>query len=64
MTDATPRLQRGLRTAAYLLVMGLLVEVATLYWASPISFLSFIVIGALLVFAGVLIYLWTIVRFR
>jgi hypothetical protein len=61
MTDNTSRLQRKLKTAAYLLIAGLLIEGITLYWAHPTSFLLFISLGGVLIVAGVTTYLLAIV---
>jgi len=60
-TDVLP-LQRKLKTAAILLIAGLLFEGFSLYWAHPTSFLLFIGIGATLVLAGIAIYLIAISR--
>ena len=49
MTENTSRLQRKLKTAAYLLISGLAVEGITLHWAHPTSFLLFIGLGGILV---------------
>ena len=61
MTDNASRLQRKLKTAAYLLTSGLAVEGITLHWAHPTSFLLFISLGGILVLAGIAIYLIAIV---
>ena len=61
MTDTSPRLQRKLKTAAYLLTAGLLVEGITLQWGHPTSFLLFICLGGILVGAGIAIYLIALV---
>jgi hypothetical protein len=61
MTDHSSRLQRKLKTAAYLLIAGLAVEGITLHWAQPASFLVFILIGGVLVLAGIAVYLIAIV---
>ncbi len=61
MTETSSRLQRKFKTAAYLLTAGLLVEGVTLHWAHPTSFLSFIILGGLLVGAGIAIYLFALV---
>ena len=61
MTETSPRLQRKCKTAAYLLTAGLLVEGITLHWAHPTSFLLFIVLGGILVGAGIAIYLIALV---
>jgi hypothetical protein len=59
--ENSAHLQRKLKTAAYLLIAGLAVEGATLNWAHPTSFLLFIIVGGILVAAGILIYLIALV---
>ena len=61
MTDSTSRMQRKLKTAAYLLIAGLAVEGISLNWAHPTSFLLFIILGGILVVAGIAIYLIALV---
>jgi hypothetical protein len=54
-------IDRRLRQAGFLIALGLLVELLTLAWNSPIAFLVFLGLGGLLIFAGILIYLWSLV---
>ena len=61
MTEKGSRLQRKLKTAAYLLIFGLAVEGITLHWAYPTSFLLFTGLGGLLVLAGIAFYLIAII---
>ena len=61
MADNSLRLQRRLKTAAYLLIAGLIIEVVTLYWTSPMSFIFFIGVSGTLVGLGVIVYLIAIV---
>ena len=61
MAENTPQLQRRLKIAAYLLIAGLVVEVLTLYWSSPLSFMLFIGVSGILVAVGVIVYLIAIV---
>jgi hypothetical protein len=61
MTGSASRLQRKLKTAAYLLIAGLAVEAISLNWAHPTSFLLFIILGGILVVAGIAIYLIALV---
>jgi hypothetical protein len=61
MADHSPPLQRRLKIAAYLLIAGLIIEVVTLYWTSPISFILFIGLSGTLVALGVIVYLIAIV---
>jgi hypothetical protein len=60
MTENMSRLQRKLKTAAYLLIAGLAVEGITLQWAHPTSFLVFIILGGILVLAGIATYLFAL----
>ena len=57
MADNSPRLQRRLKIAAYLLIAGLVVEVLTLYWSSPLSFMLFIGVAGTLIALGTIVYL-------
>ena len=52
---------RKLQLAGILIVLGLVVELLTLAWNNPISFIVFLSVGGLLMFAGVAIYLWSLV---
>ena len=61
MTQSAANLQRRLRTAARLLMVGMGVEAITLLWADPTSFLLFLGVGGVLVVAGVVTYLKAIV---
>ena len=61
MTNNRSSLQRKLNIAAYLLIVGLAVEGITLHWAHPTSFVLFIVLGGILVLAGIAVYLIAIV---
>ena len=63
MMEADPRLSRRLRFAGLLLGWGLLIEAATLFWPHPTAFLVFLLLGGLLVAAGVLLYLFTIASY-
>jgi hypothetical protein len=47
-----------LRFAGTLVILGLAVQLATLLEAHPYSFLSFLLVGSGLVFAGVVTFLW------
>ncbi|HWC18129.1 MAG TPA: hypothetical protein VG498_14000 [Terriglobales bacterium] len=50
-----------LRLAGILIALGLLVELFTLAWNNPIAFLVFLGLGGLLIFAGIVIYLLSLV---
>jgi hypothetical protein len=55
-------MERSLRIAAILLVAGLLVELFTLNSARPTAFLVFVGVGGLLIAAGIVLYLITLLR--
>lgn len=59
----TDRLARRLKLAGLLLILGLLVELVTMFWAHPTAFLVYLLLGGLLVAAGVLLYLYSIATF-
>ncbi len=63
MTGADPRIARRLKLAGLLVGLGLLIEAATLFWSHPTAFLAFLLLGGLLVAAGVLLYLFTIANY-
>ena len=61
MTENGSRLHRKLKLAGYLLLAGLAVEGITLNWSHPTSFLLFIILGGVLILAGITVYLIEIV---
>jgi hypothetical protein len=54
-------LHRRLKISSILVSAGLLVEVVTLFWSHPLTFVAFIVLGGTLVGMGILLYLYSIV---
>ena len=50
-----------LRLSGLLIALGLGVELATLFWNHPLSLFLFLGLGTLLVGAGMLLYLWSVV---
>jgi hypothetical protein len=50
-----------LRLAALLVMVGIVVEIASLTWRHPTAFIVFVGIGGLLMAAGMSTFLWTIV---
>lgn len=65
----SPMRSLGLRTglagrlqlAGLLVATGIAVELGTLFWNHPISLFLFLTLGAGLVGAGMLLYLWSVV---
>lgn len=54
---------RRLRLSALLLIAGLVIQAATLFWSHPTAFVFFLVGGGTLVAAGLGMYLWVSVTY-
>ena len=50
-----------LQLAGLLIAAGIVVQLGTLFWNHPVSLFLFLTLGAGLVVAGMLLYLWTVV---
>ena len=55
-------LERRLQLAGVLIILGLLVEAISLPGIRPVAFLVFVGVGGLLLGAGVLLYLYSLVH--
>lgn len=64
MTGSANRIERRLQISGILLILGLLTEAVCLFWARPLSFLTFITIGGGFLFLGVLVYLLSLLTTR
>ena len=51
-----------LRLAGGLIALGLLVQALSLLWNHPLSFVAFVSLGGLLVAAGIVLYLFALVK--
>ena len=54
-------ISRLLRIASILIVVGLVAEVASLLWFHPLSFVLFAFVAAVLVGAGILVFLASLI---
>lgn len=54
-------IEKRLRLAGLLLMVGLLVEAICLQWAKPIAFILLVVVGGTLCGAGIVVYLYSLV---
>jgi hypothetical protein len=54
-------IERRLRISGVLVILGLLVEALCLAWRGPLAFLVFLGLGGLLLFAGIVVYLHSLV---
>jgi len=57
----TINIERRLRIAGTLVVLGLLIELGSLLWSHPLAFILFIAAGGLLIGAGILVYLYSLI---
>lgn len=57
-------LERRLQVSGVLLIFGLLTEAVCLFWARPLSFLTFIGIGGAFLFLGIFVYLVSLVSIK
>lgn len=53
--------ERRIRRASLLVAVGLLIQLATLGWIHPLSFVAFLSVGCPLEAAGVLYFLYALV---
>ena len=52
---------RFLQVSSGLIILGLLVELVSLLWFHPLSFLLFVFVGATLIGLGIIVYLASLV---
>jgi hypothetical protein len=53
--------ERSLQISGVLIILGLLVEALCLAWRGPLAFMVFLCVGGLLLFAGMALYLISLV---
>ena len=61
MMSSANSMEKRLQIAGVLLIIGLVVEAVCLLWARPISFVIFVALGGLFLFAGVITFLFSLV---
>lgn len=61
MSQMSP-VEHRVRVAGVLLFLGLLIEAATLQWAHPTAFLVFLLASGLLIAAGTLTFLYSLLQ--
>lgn len=61
MTFRNLELKWLLRISSALIILGLLVEIASLLWFHPLSFVLFTFVGASLIGLGIVVYLASLV---
>jgi hypothetical protein len=58
---STNPLEKRLQIAGVFMILGLLVEALCLVWKGPLAFLVFLGMGGILLFAGIVVYLFSLV---
>jgi len=61
-SEPTSSMMKVLRVAGSLTLLALVIEAISLIWRAPLAFLLFAFVGGAFFAAGVLIYLYSIVR--
>lgn len=61
MTQSQLAIDRELQISGTLLILGLAVAIISLLWKAPLAFLLFAGVGGLLIVAGIVVYLYSIV---
>ena len=61
MMSSANSMEQRLQIAGVLLIIGLVIEAVCLLWARPISFVIFVALGGLFLFAGVITFLFSLV---
>jgi hypothetical protein len=61
MTSSANSMEKRIRAAGIILIIGLLIEALCLLWGRPISFVIFVAVGGLFLFAGVVVFLFSLV---
>ena len=54
-------IQRFLQVSSSLVILGLLVEIVSLLWFHPLSFVLFVFVGVILMGLGIVVYLLSLV---
>lgn len=55
-----PLIELRIRRAGILIGIGLFLQVLTLFWTHPLSFMAFLLVGCPLVGIGILFYLYSL----
>jgi len=55
------QLEKRRQVASVFIVLGLVIEALCLIWSTPIAFVIFVTIGGLLMFFGIVLYLYSLV---
>ena len=55
------QVEKRRQAAGVFIVLGLVIEALCLIWSTPIAFVIFVAIGGLLMFVGIVLYLYSLV---
>jgi hypothetical protein len=62
MTTDTKKIERQIRWSGALVAAGLILQTLSMLWTHPLAFLFFLMVGCPLVAAGILSFLYALVR--
>jgi hypothetical protein len=54
------QIEPALRLSGVFLILGIAVEIISLLWEKPLAFLLFVGVGGALTFAGIVLYLYSL----
>jgi hypothetical protein len=60
MTASANSMEKRIQIAGIVVIVGLIIEALCLLWARPISFVIFVAVGGLFLFAGVVVFLFSL----
>jgi hypothetical protein len=60
MMLSAKQVEKRRQVAGVFIVLGLVIEALCLIWSTPIAFVIFVAIGGLLMFVGILLYLYSL----
>jgi hypothetical protein len=55
-----PAIEKNIRRAGLLVLVGLVIQMITLSWVHPLAFMTFLTVGCPLSLAGILLYLYSL----
>jgi hypothetical protein len=55
------QVEKRRQVAGVFIVLGLVIEALCLIWSTPIAFVIFVAVGGLLLFVGIVLYLFSLV---
>ena len=60
MSSVQPVIEKRIRISGLLVILGLGIQLVTLFWNHPLSFMLFLLVGCPLTAAGMVVYLYSL----